>query len=102
MEQMVSQGQSMRAGYVSEGESNSGNMPQGLNFVHATNCVAVQAGPNVIGCIFSQEGLFVCTLNPSAAASATAAAACPNGNYVGVNIYDNTGDANVILSYPSK
>jgi hypothetical protein len=102
MEQMVSHGQSLRAGYVSEGESNSGNMPPGLNTMHATNCVAAQSGLNVMGCIFSVEGLYVCALNPSAAASATAGAACANGNYIQVNIYDNTGDANLIVSWPSK
>jgi hypothetical protein len=100
---MVSHGQSVRAGYVSEGGSNSGNMPPGLNTVHATSCVALQADPvNVIGCVFSQEGLFVCILNPSAAASATAGAACANGNFIQVNIYDDQGDANEIVSFPTK
>lgn len=39
-QQMVSQGQKIRAGSVNGGVSNSGNMPPGLNVVHATSCVA--------------------------------------------------------------
>jgi hypothetical protein len=102
-QQMVSQGQKMRAGSVNGGESNSGNMPPGLNVVHATSCLALQADPvNVIGCVFCQEGLYVCILNPSAAASATAGAACANGNFVGINVIDGQGDANEIISFPTK
>jgi uncharacterized protein YigE (DUF2233 family) len=102
-QQMVSQGQKMRAGSVNGGVSNSGNMPPGLNVVHATSCVALQADPvNVVGFIFSQEGLFVCALNPSPIAAAVAGAACANGNYVGINIYDDQGDANEIVSFPTK
>jgi hypothetical protein len=82
-----------------------GNMPPGWNYVHATNCAAYQTDPNnpnsVTGCVYSQEGLYVCINNPSAA-SATAAAACANNNLVGIYIYDNQGDGNVIVSYPYK
>jgi hypothetical protein len=57
---------------------------------------------NVLGCIFSEEGIFVCITNPSPAASATSGAACANANLVGINIFDNAGDANLIISYPVK
>jgi hypothetical protein len=96
-QQMISQGQSMRAGNL-----NGGVLNIGLNVVHATNCVALQIGGHVVGCIFSQEGLFVCSLNPSRPASATAGAACTNGNFVGINVIDTQGNANEIISFPTK
>lgn len=104
-QQMVSQGQTMRAGPVpSTGNTaNITNVGPGFYQVHPTNCVALGEDPTtVFGCIFSQENIFFCSLNPGPAVSAPEAAACANGNLVGLNVIDQAGTVNEIISYPVK
>jgi hypothetical protein len=80
VKQMQAQGQTSRMGPVTNGESNFGNVAPDFYRIHASNCLVLEIDPaDNYGCIFPQEGYFVCQLNPAAV---TASAACANRNYV--------------------
>jgi hypothetical protein len=103
VKQMQAQGQASRMGPVTNGESNFGNVAPGFYRIHATNCVVLALDPvDNYGCIFSQEGFFVCQLNPASVTSSAVSAACVNGNFVGINVIDNNGDVNELITYPEK
>lgn len=89
-------------GPVTTGESNFGNLGPGFNVIHATNCVleTLDAAGDVVFCVFSREGFYICGENPPTGIIPTASAACSNGNLIGINIIDNEGDANELVTYP--
>ena len=95
----IQEASSMRAGTV----NNLGNVPIGFDVVHATNCVWLT--PDAINnflFILSQEGEVFVFLNPPGPAEATAASACSNGNFIGVNVFDSAGDFNELATFPFK
>jgi hypothetical protein len=95
---LVQQPARVRAGTL----NGLGNEPIGAFDVHASDCVWVTPdGVNNLLFVISAEGEVFAILN-NPIASATADAACVNGNILGGNVIDAAGDVNVLVTFPFK
>jgi hypothetical protein len=68
--------------------------------VHATYCYSYGDGNTIYSCVFSQEGVYACVVNPTPGAVATAGAACVR-NHVVVIWADANSVPIAILSTPN-
>jgi hypothetical protein len=72
----------------------------GWKYVHATNCSVYSDGSTAWLYVFPQEGGYLFTANP--VHMITLAPACQAGNWIGIYVYDFSGNWNQILTYSYK
>jgi hypothetical protein len=74
--------------------------PSSTATMHATNCFSYGDGNIIYSCVFSQEGIYACVINPTPGAVATAGAACANNHVVLISVDINSAPI-AIMSTPN-
>jgi len=72
----------------------------GWNYVHATNCYGYFDGSTTWLYVFPEEGGFWFTSN--AALQRTLAPACQTANWVGFNVFNSSGEWNLLQTFPFR